>query len=102
MNYEIEFTRSANEDLENAFSWYENERVGLGWEFRNEVALCIEKITNDKIRYQIYYADIHKIFITRFPYLLYFKKYEPEKKIVIGAVLHEKRNSDTIKQHLGL
>ena len=43
MKYEVVLTNKAYDDLQLAFDWYENERAGLGWEFRNEFALCIEK-----------------------------------------------------------
>ena len=102
MKYKIEFTHSASQDLEYAFLYYENESAGLGWEFRNEIALCIEKIIDDSVSYQVYFNNIRKIFVTRFPYLLYFIKDELHDKIVVGAVLHEKRSPELIKKKLGV
>ena len=100
MSYEIAFTFSAENDLQLAFDWYESESHGLGWEFRNEVALCIEKIIVDRVSYQIYFADVHKIFVSRFPYLIYYRKDEKRKKIVIAAVLHERRSPQEISKRL--
>ncbi len=100
MIYEIIFSLTAETDLHLAFEWYEKESHGLGWEFRNEIALCLEKITDDRVSYQIYFDDIHKIFVARFPYLIYYRKNESQKKIVIAAVLHERRNPEEIKKRL--
>lgn len=100
MSYEINFTLAAELDLKLAFDWYEKESVGLGWEFRNEIALCIEKITDDRVSYQVYIHDIHKIGVARFPYIIYYRKNEISKRILIGAVLHERRNPEEIKMRL--
>src|SRR5688500_12608055 len=97
MKYDIVFTFSAGIDLQLAFDWYENEMPGLGWEFRNEIALCIEKIIDDRVSYQIYLKDTHKIFVARFPYIIYYRKDESHRRVVIAAVLHERRNPDDIK-----
>lgn len=102
MKYNILFTGSAEKDMQDSFKWYENESIGLGWEFRNEIAICITRILDDTVSFQIYFGEIRKIAIERFPYLIYYKKDEQLKKIVIGAILHERRNPNTINQHLGL
>ncbi len=75
MKYEIVFTQQAYSDLELAFAWYENERAGLGWEFRNEIALAVDKISDERVSYQIYSGAARKIQMARFPYHLYYKKY---------------------------
>ncbi len=71
MKYEIVFTQQAHSDLELAFAWYENERAGLGWEFRNEIALSVEKISDERVSYQIYIGAVRKISMARFLYHLY-------------------------------
>ena len=81
MKYEIVFTQSAYNDLQLGFEWYEKERVGLGWEFRNEIALCIEKITDDRVSYRSFSGSIRKITVGRFPYIIYFKKHLGKKVI---------------------
>ena len=82
MNCKILFTPSAEEDLQNAFTWYENESPGLGWEFRNEIALCTEKITNHTVSYQIYIGEIHKIAVARFPYIIYYRTNDLKEEIL--------------------
>lgn len=100
MRYEVVFTLPAHHDLELAFKWYENERAGLGWEFRNEVALCIEKISDDRVGYRKFAGTIRVFPVGRFPYTIYFKKFLRKKTIVIAAVLHERRNPDAIQKRL--
>ncbi len=100
MKYEILFTQPAYHDLQLAFDWYENERAGLGWEFRNEIALSLEKINDDRVSYRAFAGAVRKIPLQRFPYIVYFKKYESKKMIVIAAVLHERRNPEEIRKRI--
>lgn len=100
MQYEIVFTRQAHSDLELAFAWYENERTGLGWEFRNEIALCIDKLADERVSYPVYFGAVRKLHVARFPYLLYYKKYPRKKIIAVAAVLHERRNPDEIRKRM--
>ena len=100
MRYEIIFTSPAYNDMQLAFDWYERERAGLGWEFRNEIALCVEKINDDTVSYRKFAGMVRKIPVARFPYFIYFKKYLRKKVIVIAAVLHERRNPEEIERRI--
>ena len=42
MNYKVFISRAAVQDIEQAVSWYENQRKGLGY----ELELCIEARLN--------------------------------------------------------
>ncbi len=98
MKYEVVFTPPAYNDLQLAFAWYEQERAGLGWEFRNEIALCVEKITKDTVGYRKVKGAVRKLPVSRFPYIIYFRKYLRKKVIVVAAVLHERRNPEEIRK----
>jgi hypothetical protein len=41
----------ADLDVEAAFAWYENERSGLGDEFRGELRLAYDRIASGPLRY---------------------------------------------------
>ena len=102
MNYKILFTTKADADIEDAFNWYENQKQFLGWELRDELSNCIDKIMNDKVDYQMVTDCIHKLRLNRFPYSLYYIKDLHKKQVTILALFHSKRNPLEIKELLKL
>ena len=60
-------------DIEAAYGWYEDRRVGLGEEFLNSVDACIEGIR----RSPELHAPIHRAYrrglLRRFPYAVYYE-----------------------------
>lgn len=100
MSYKVLFTKPADKDLQDAIEWYEAKRVLLGWEFRDAVSNTIDKIMNDLIDYQIYYGNIRKIGLGRFPYTIYYIKDVTTRRIVVIAVFHQRRNVQDIKSIL--
>ena len=47
MSYEVIFLSPAAEEVEEAFTWYENKKSGLGAEFLAEVEGYLEIIQNN-------------------------------------------------------
>ncbi len=72
MQDSVVFTNDAHADSEIAFMWYEKNKDGLGWEFRNEIFKTIAKISDVRVNWTKYFNDIRKIRLSRFPYTLYF------------------------------
>jgi plasmid stabilization system protein ParE len=100
MSYNVSFTPSADSDLQDAFEWYESQKALLGWEFRENVSLCIDRITDERVEYRIYSGKTRRIRLIRFPYNLYYIKDSVEKQIIILALFHIKRNPEEIKKLL--
>ena len=101
MHYNIVFTSQADRDLQQAIDWYEIQRPFLGWEFREDIIISIDKIINDRVDYQIYSGIVHKLKLTRFPYNIYYLKEQRDQQITILALFHFKRNPEEIKSFLG-
>lgn len=80
----------AEEDLNQAYQWYESQRKGLGDDF----LLCVEgglaRIARNPQRFRKIHDEIRRILIDRFPYGIYF--IEDEERISVLAVLHVRRN----------
>lgn len=100
MNYDIVFTRAADNDLEDAFKWYESQKPLLGWEFREKLSACIERIEDDRVDYQIYFNNIRKIKLPRFPYKVYYIKDTQVRQIIVLALFHMKMDPKEIKRKL--
>jgi toxin ParE1/3/4 len=80
----------AEEDIKDAFSWYESQRTGLGIELVRCIDAAFGSVVNDPELYGILYRNIRRILVRRFPYGVFFTL--GKNKIVILAVMHVKRH----------
>ena len=98
MKYNVIVRPEAEKDLKEAFAWYEDKSVGLGYEFLLHVDAGINFIKRTPELHPIEYKGTRKHLIKRFPYkIIYFVEKE---KIILLAVLHGKRSHDLIKQRI--
>jgi toxin ParE1/3/4 len=66
---------AAAADLEQAFSWYEERRTGLGEEFSAEVRNAIEQIEAHSESSPLVHREIRRLTLRRFPYGLFYRVY---------------------------
>ena len=59
-------------DLNNSVSYYNQQHIGLGEEFRKEVYEAIARIQENPLQYAITKHDIRRCFVHRFPYSVLF------------------------------
>lgn len=90
--YQSEFRDKASLQFEEAYSWYEEKREGLGEEFASEVDIKLSKIVNGPYHYKKISPTLHEAVIDRFPFVILFNVKEKQKKIVIAAIFHTSRN----------
>ena len=90
MTYQLIVRPEAEEDIKEAYQWYEEQGVRLGDDF----LLCIEeglsKIQRDPKMYPIVYRNIRRILIRRFPFGIFYVV--SSEKLVVLAVLHGRRD----------
>ena len=98
MKYKVIVRPEAEDDLKEAFSWYEDNRTGLGHDFLMQVDAGINFVKRNPDVHPIEYKGTKKHLIKRFPYkIIYLVE---EEKIVILAVIHGKRNPVLIKKRI--
>lgn len=90
MKFKIFFRPEAENDIENASKWYEEQRDKLGIEFLNEVEKTYKKIVNNPKIYPIIHKSLHRAIINRFPFSIFYKV--EKQSIVIIAVMHGSRH----------
>ncbi|MCC6317523.1 MAG: type II toxin-antitoxin system RelE/ParE family toxin [Gemmatimonadaceae bacterium] len=67
------FLRSeAKDELRQAFDWYEERRIGLGFEFLRTVRVVLAAIERAPEHFPVALDDIRKAPLRRFPYVVYF------------------------------
>ena len=81
---------AAEADIEKAYRWYEDQRVGLGAEFLGVVEAGLSSIGRNPERYPEHYKRARRLVLRRFPYSLFFV-IQPDLIEVI-ACTHGRRN----------
>ena len=81
---------AAAADVEEAFSWYERQRPGLGEEFLEMVNAGLRDIAAHPLRQAIIFREVRRLLVTRFPYSLFYRVYS--NAIVVVACMHSRRN----------
>jgi len=80
----------AEQDMADAYDWYEGRRVGLGEEFLSCLDACIETIRRSPQMHALVFRNFRRALLRRFPYAVF---YEHELGVaIIFGVLHTSRH----------
>ncbi len=80
----------ARADLAEAFTWYEEQRPGLGSEFLAEVAVVLESIERSPAAYAVVRGETRRALVRRFPYAVFYVN-DPDV-VAVTAVMHGRRD----------
>jgi toxin ParE1/3/4 len=98
MKYPVLIRPEAESDLEQAFSWYENKRHGLGYDFLLQVEAGLRFIERNPEVRPPEYKGTRKHLVKRFPYkIIYLMERE---RIIVLAVIHGKRSPKLIRKRI--
>lgn len=90
MNVLLDFHPKVGNEIEEAHSWYEKRRPGLGREFLDELERVLADISANPARYGFADGDIREGLLKRFPYAVYYRVLP--SRIRVLAVFHASRN----------
>lgn len=89
----LRILREAEEEAQASAIWYDEQLVGLGDAFLDELVAALQQIENDSSRFPRWETaksrQIRRCRLIRFPYVIIFEILETE--IVVLAVAHSKR-----------
>jgi plasmid stabilization system protein ParE len=98
MGVELIIAPEADYDLDEAYSWYEKQRAGLGEELLTSVDACIASICRTPKAGRLVHENYRRSLIRRFPYAVF---YEYESTIVtVYCVIHTARDPKTWQERL--
>lgn len=89
MAYLILFSEDADNEIIDAFNWYNNQKQGLGEEFLKELDTCIIKLQTQPSYYGFVKKQYRSVNIRRFPYIIVFRI--AGLKVFIKSVKHTSR-----------
>src|SRR5687768_9376655 len=82
----VVFTTEADDDVTEAYRWYEFREPGLGEDFLRCLEACVHQIQRNPLMYPVAMSDVRRAPIRRFPYEIF---YEPSaREITIYSVFH--------------
>jgi len=79
----------AEADLQNARSWYESQRTGLGDELLVEVRNAVRLLEEQPERRPVYYNGFRRLITRRFPYKIFYRV--EGDCVIVFRILHAKR-----------
>ena len=88
----LQYTDRAKDDLELAFTWYERQRRGLGFEFLDCVENAVKSILDNPEMYRIYYSIFRGCVVRRFPFSVYYTIENNE--IIVHSVFDSRQDPE--------
>lgn len=98
--HKIHFVKEALFDVEDIIFWYEEQRIGLSYDFELCLEAGVEEISRNPDAFQKKYKNIKIRFISRFPYGIHYR-FDKDEIIVIG-VFHTSRSPKNWSKRLSL
>ena len=92
MPYSITIANAAEDDIQAAFMWYEEQQARLGSLFAEKVHQAVDSIQRNPFKTQIRYGNTRVFFLDKFPYGIHFQVEEEHNTILIVAVFHTARD----------
>lgn len=88
MPYSVTITDAAEDDIREAFLWYEGQKDNLGSLLEDDVNKAIDSLQSNPLKTQVRYGNTRIFFLQKFPYGIHFQVNEEQNTILIIAVLH--------------
>jgi toxin ParE1/3/4 len=93
MTFPVVFRRVARSEFDEAASWYEERRPGLGEQFVAEIDRAVQLAAKDPLRYSVVFRDVRCIRARRFPYSVFYRA--ESQRVVVLAVFHASRDPES-------
>jgi plasmid stabilization system protein ParE len=98
MAAELIIAPEAEQDLAEAYSWYESRRAGLGEEFLTNVDACIQAIRRTPEMHRMVHENYRRGLVRRFPYAVFYEYVNDV--VTVYCVFHTSRDPAKWRQRL--
>jgi len=98
MDYQLIIRPEARTDLLDTFQWYQEQRTGLGFDFKLCVDEIFSKLHKHPLIYKKVYNDIRRAVTQRFPFAIFY--IIGNDTVFILAVLHARRDPASWKNRI--
>lgn len=98
MTAELTFAPEVEEDIAEAYAWYEAQRLGLGEEFLSAVSTCIDTLRCSPTIAQRMIRDYRRAVLRRFPCAVFYRY--RDGVVTVCGVFHTSRDPNTWRWRL--
>ena len=98
MTLPIVLRQEARAEFDEAFDWYEQQRVGPGVEFAERLQAVFDRISAMPELHAIVHRDVRKALVRRFPYAVFYRV--RAGRVAVLAVFHAKRDPELWKSRI--
>ena len=98
MSRDVVFLPEARDDISEAYSWYEEQSLGLGMDFLRCVEIATCTIARSPLMFPKVYKDYRRSLVRRFPYAVFYEL--SDEMIVVYSVFHCLRNPSELHERL--
>ncbi len=98
MPLEIVVAPEADQDIQEAFAWYELQRVGLGQEFLCCVEACVQALHRAPLTHAVVHETYRRALVRRFPYAVFYEC--DDRTLTIMGVFHGARDPRKWRERL--
>jgi plasmid stabilization system protein ParE len=99
-SYQIEIDEAAEKDLDEIIAYYESEKEVLGIEFLLKFYDTVSILKNYPEAFPLAYSRFRKITMKRFPYNIFYFVEDDTQKVIVFAILHNKRGKSYLETRL--
>jgi len=82
----------AEQDIDEAYGWYEGRRIGLGEEFLGCVDACLQAVCRTPEMYATVHENYRRALVRRFPYAVFYEF--ADETVTVYCIFHTSRNPD--------
>ncbi len=98
MAVELILAPEAEQDIAEAYAWYEQRRTGLGEDFLTRVDACIHAICRSPEMHQRVYENHRRGLVRKFPYAVFYE-FENDT-VTVYCVFHTSRDPQKWRERL--
>lgn len=98
MSYSLFYFDEALHDIKEAKTWYHEHQSGIEKILSESIKETLNRIQKNPQLYAVCYKNIRIAHLKTFPFGIHYFINEQEHKIIIMAILHHKRNPQTVKR----
>jgi plasmid stabilization system protein ParE len=98
MAAELIIAPEAQRDIEQAYSWYESQRIGLGEDFLHRVDACIQAICRTPEMHSLVHENYRRGLVRRFPYAVFYEFVN--ETVIVYCVFHTSQNPEKWQRRL--
>jgi plasmid stabilization system protein ParE len=88
----------AEQDIDDAYNWYEERRLGLGEDFLSCVDACIQRIRRNPETFAKVHEEYRRAMVRRFPFVIFYE--HEEGTVTVYCVFHTSRDPDKWRERL--